>query len=123
MIKIINLVADAIMTLKPNLQYVLNCFPTNEAEFNASFQRVTGEDSNGTAIKLYFNGQQIHSETLSTAPGNNGNSFFAIGDVYNYNRTLTNSVVVSSCAIYDQELSANQIKYLARKTLGYDRVN
>ncbi len=80
-------------------------------------------DSNGTAIKLYFNGQQIHSETLSTAPGNNGNSFFAIGDVYNYNRTLTNSVVVSSCAIYDQELSANQIKYLARKTLGYDRVN
>ena len=50
MIKIINLVADAIMTLKPNLQYVLNGFPTNEAEFNASFQRVTGENSNGTAI-------------------------------------------------------------------------
>ena len=50
MIKIINLVADAIMTLKPNLQYVLNGFPTNEAEFNASFERVTGENSNGTAI-------------------------------------------------------------------------
>ena len=50
MIKIINLVADAIMTLKPNLQYVLNGFPTNEAEFNANFQRVTGEDSDGTAI-------------------------------------------------------------------------
>ena len=38
------------MTLKPNLQYVLNGFPTNEAEFNASFERVPGENSNGTAI-------------------------------------------------------------------------
>ena len=50
MITIINLVADAIMTLKPNLQYTLNGSPTNEAEFNANFQRVTGEDSDGTAI-------------------------------------------------------------------------
>ena len=50
MITIGNLVADAIMAVKPNLQYVLNGFPTNEAEFNASFQRVTGENSNGTAI-------------------------------------------------------------------------
>ena len=50
MITIGNLVADAIMTVKPNLQYVLNGSPTNEAEFNASFQRVTGENSNGTAI-------------------------------------------------------------------------
>ena len=50
MIKIINLVADAIMTLKPNLQYTLSGSPTNEAEFNANFQRVTGEDSDGTAI-------------------------------------------------------------------------
>jgi len=50
MITIGNLVADAIMAVKPNLQYVLNGSPTNEAEFNASFQRVTGENSNGTAI-------------------------------------------------------------------------
>ena len=50
MIKIINLVADAIITLKPNLQYTLSGSPTNEAEFNANFQRVTGEDSDGTAI-------------------------------------------------------------------------
>ena len=79
-------------------------------------------DSNGTAIKLFFNGDQIHSETLSTPPGNNGNSFFAVGDVYNYNRTLTNTCVITSCVLFDQELSANQIKYLARKTLGYHRV-
>ena len=50
MIKIINLVADAIMTLKPNLQYTVCGSPTNEADFNANFQRVTGENSNGTAI-------------------------------------------------------------------------
>ncbi len=50
MIKIINLVADAIITLKPNLQYTLSGSPTNEAEFNANFQRVTGENPNGTAI-------------------------------------------------------------------------
>ena len=48
MIKIINLVADAIITLKPNLQYTLSGSPTNEAEFNANFQRVTGENPNGS---------------------------------------------------------------------------
>jgi hypothetical protein len=79
-------------------------------------------DSNGTGIKIYFNGQLIKSGTLPDPPGSNGNSFFAVGDVYNLRRTLTNTVVVTSCAIYDQELSANQIKYLARKTLGYHRV-
>ena len=94
-------------------------------------------DSNGTTIKLYLNGEElsvnrlkyaggsvttIAGSALDDGPGNTGTAFFSIGDIYNYRRTLTNTVVVTSCAIYDQELSANQIKYLARKTLGYHRV-
>jgi hypothetical protein len=79
-------------------------------------------DSNGTAIKIYFNGQQIHSETLGAAPGTQGNAYFSVGDIRNYADTLNNSVIESSCAIYDQELDASQIKYLARKTLGYHKV-
>jgi len=88
---------------------------------HAAFTR----DSNGTAIKIYLDGIEIKSATLGAAPGTHAadNGYFAIGDIYNYNRTLTNSVIISSCAIYNQELSANQIKYLARKTLGFNRVN
>ena len=88
---------------------------------HAAFTR----DSNGTGIKIYLDGILIKSATLGAAPGthNTGTGFFAIGDIYNYDRSLTNSVIISSCAIYDQELSANQIKYLARKTLGFSRVN
>ena len=78
--------------------------------------------SGGTGVILYLDGVQIASSSLGEGPGNTGTAFFSIGDIYNYRRTLTNTVVVTSCAIYDQELSANQIKYLARKTLGYHRV-
>ena len=88
---------------------------------HAAFTR----DSNGTAIKIYLDGIEIKSATLGAAPGTHIASpgYFSIGEIYNYNRTLTNSVIISSCAIYNQELSPSQIKYLARKTLGYHRVN
>jgi len=79
-------------------------------------------DTNGTAIKIYFNGQQVHSETLGQGPGTQGTGYYCVGDIASYENTRTNTVVVTSCAIYNQELSANQIKYLARKTLGYKRV-
>ena len=48
-------------------------------------------------------------------------SDFAFGGAHNASNE-TNDVIISSCAIYDQELTANQIKYLARKTLGYHRI-
>ena len=76
----------------------------------------------GTGVKIYLDGAEIASSTLAEGPGSSGTAYFSIGDIYNYRRTLTNTVVVTSCAIYDEELSANQIKYLARKTLGYNRV-
>ena len=79
-------------------------------------------DSNGTGIKIYFNGQQVHSETLRQGPGTQGTAYYCVGDIESNETTRTNTVVVTSCAIYEQELSANQIKYLARKTLGYDRI-
>ena len=87
---------------------------------HAAFTR----DSNGTAIKIYLDGVEIKSATLGAGPGTHAadNGYFAIGDIYNYNRTLTNSVVISSCAIYNQELSPSQIRYLAIKTLGFHRV-
>ena len=47
---IINKIAEAIRITKPNLQYRLVGTPTNETEFNEKFQRVTGENPNGTAI-------------------------------------------------------------------------
>ena len=71
MITIINLVADAIMTLKPNLQYTLNGSPTNEAEFNANFQRVTGEDSDGTAINAIYQCLEI-ADKVVFANGSDG---------------------------------------------------
>jgi len=80
-------------------------------------------DSNGTGIKIYFNGKQVHSETLGQGPGTQGTAYYCVGDIESFENTRTNTVVVTSCAIYDQELSANQIKYLARKTLGYNRVD
>ena len=43
-------VADAIMALIPDEQWVLRGDPTTEAEFNAMFRRVIGEDENGTAV-------------------------------------------------------------------------
>ena len=44
-------VADAITTLIPNQQWVLRGEPTTELELNNMFRRVTGEDSNGSAIE------------------------------------------------------------------------
>jgi hypothetical protein len=44
-------VADAITALIPEEQWVLRGEPTTEAEFNAMFRRVIGEDDNGSAIE------------------------------------------------------------------------
>jgi len=79
-------------------------------------------DSNGTGIKIYLNGDEVASGTLGTAPGTQGNGYLAFGGGHNASNE-TNDVILSSCAVYNQELSANQIKYLARKTLGYNRVD
>ena len=94
-------------------------------------------DSNGTLAKLYFNGAEVSTnlkkyvggswsdisgDTFDTGPGTQGTAYYCVGDIASFENTRTNTVVVTSCAIYDQELSANQIKYLARKTLGYDKI-
>ena len=79
-------------------------------------------DSAGTGIKLYFNGTLIHTSTLGAAPGATGTPYFSIGELHNYTGSLNTVAAVSSCAIYDKELSADEIKYLARKTLGYSKV-
>jgi hypothetical protein len=79
-------------------------------------------DSAGTGIKIYLNGQEIKSGTTSAGPGANGSAYMALGSIKNYSNTLNETVVQTSCAIYNQELTANQIKYLARKTLGYHSV-
>ena len=44
-------VADAIVALIPDEQWVLRGEPTTELELNNMFRRVTGEDSNGSAIE------------------------------------------------------------------------
>ena len=44
-------VAEAITALIPEEQWVLRGEPTTEAEFNAMFRRVIGEDDNGSAIE------------------------------------------------------------------------
>ena len=94
-------------------------------------------DSNGTTVKLYFNGEEVETNlkkyvsgvwsdiagpTFDTGPGTQGTGYYCVGDIESFQNTRTDTVTVTSCAIYDQELSADQIKYLARKTLGYHRV-
>ena len=44
-------IADAITALIPDEQWVLRGEPTTEAEFNAMFRRIIGEDENGTAVE------------------------------------------------------------------------
>ena len=44
-------VADAIVALIPDEQWVLRGEPTTEDEFNAMFRRIIGEDDNGSAIE------------------------------------------------------------------------
>jgi len=59
---------------------------------------------------------------MGAAPGTTGTAYLAFGETQGNPNSKTNDVALTSCAIYDQELSANEIKYLARKTLGYHRV-
>jgi len=96
--------------------------PSNHEWHHVAFTR----DSNGTGVKIYLDGTEVGSGTASKTPGEDAaqnSGYFSLGTIYNYSSTLNSTVVQTSCAIYDQELSANQIKYLARKTLGYHRVN
>jgi len=44
-------VADAIVALIPDEQWVLRGEPTTEDEFNAMFRRIIGEDDNGSAVE------------------------------------------------------------------------
>lgn len=44
-------VSDAILSLKPNLSWVLRGEPTNAYDFNTMFTVVIGEDDNGSAIE------------------------------------------------------------------------
>ena len=44
-------VADAIVAIIPDEQWVLRGEPTTEAEFNAMFRRIIGENEDGTAIE------------------------------------------------------------------------
>ena len=44
-------VADAIIALIPDEEWVLRGDPTTEDEFASMFRRVIGEDENGTAIE------------------------------------------------------------------------
>ena len=43
--------AEAITALIPDEEWVMRGDPTTEAEFNAMFRRVIGEDDNGTAVE------------------------------------------------------------------------
>jgi hypothetical protein len=82
-------------------------------------------DSNGTGIKMYLDGAEVASGTTPKTPGEDqaqNSGYFSVGDLVNYPNTQNSVYTQASCAIYDKELTANQIKYLARKTLGYDRV-
>jgi len=95
--------------------------PSNYEWHHLAFTR----DSNGTGVKIYIDGTEIGSGTTSKAPGEDAaqnSGYFSLGAVYNLHTRLNSTFIQASCAIYDQELSANQIKYLARKTLGYHRV-
>ena len=44
-------IADAIVVLIPDEQWVMRGEPTTEDEFNAMFRRIIGEDDNGSAIE------------------------------------------------------------------------
>ena len=44
-------IADAIVALIPDEQWVLRGEPTTEDEFNAMYRRIIGEDDNGSAVE------------------------------------------------------------------------
>ncbi len=95
--------------------------PNNYAWHHVAFTR----DSNGTGVKVYLDGAEIASGTTTKTPGQDvaqNSGYFSLGCIKGHSDSLNTNYIQTSCAIYDQELSANQIKYLARKTLGYRRV-
>lgn len=95
--------------------------PNNHEWHHVAFTR----DSNGTGVKVYLDGTEVASGTTTKSPGEDvaqNSGYFSLGTIYNFSNTLNSTVTQASCAIYDQELSAGQIRYLAQKTLGYNRV-
>ena len=95
--------------------------PNNYDWHHVAFTR----DSNGTGVKVYLDGVEIASGTTTKTPGQDvaqNSGYFSLGCIKGHSDSLNTTYIQTSCAIYDQELSANQIKYLARKTLGYKRV-
>ncbi len=95
--------------------------PNNYEWHHVAFTR----DSNGTGVKVYLDGTEVASGTTTKSPGQDvaqNSGYFSLGTIYNFSNTLNPTVVQTSCAIYDQELSAGQIRYLAQKTLGFHRV-
>ena len=91
---------------------------TNAEWHHLAFTR----DSNGTGVNIYLDGVVLKSGTTAAAPGTNNSAYFSLGSIYNYSHTRNETVIQTSCAIYDKELTANQVKYLAHKTLGYNRI-
>ena len=95
--------------------------PNNYDWHHVAFTR----DSNGTGVKVYLDGVEVASGTTTKTPGEDAaqnSGFFSLGCIKGHSDSLNTAYIQTSCAIYNQELSANQIKYLARKTLGYKRV-
>ena len=80
-------------------------------------------DAPGTTIKIYVNGTMIASGTLGSAPGTVGTAYLSLGELHSSTSSLNTNYTETSVAIFDKELSADEIKYLARKTLGYSEVS
>jgi hypothetical protein len=80
-------------------------------------------DAPGTGIKIYVNGILIKTGTTGAAPGTTGTAYFSVGEMRGFTQSLNTNYTETSVAIFDKELSADEIKYLARKTLGYAEVS
>jgi hypothetical protein len=80
-------------------------------------------DAAGTAVKLYVNGVMVKSGTTGAAAGTTGTAYLSLGEMHGSSSALNSNYTQTSIAIFDKELSADEIKYLARKTLGYSEVS
>ena len=80
-------------------------------------------DSAGTAVKIYVNGVLVKSATTGAAPGTTGTAYLSLGEMHGSSSALSTNYTETSVAIFDKELSGDEIKYLARKTLGYTQVS
>ena len=83
----------------------------------------TTQATDTNRVKIYVNGVMIKSGTTAVAPGTTGTAYLSLGEMYGNTSALNTNYTETSIAIYDKELSADEIKYLARKTLGYTQVS